>query len=325
MKKKITLDIIMTIIMVGLLNTNIIGLALHELLGIGVFFLFLFHKILNFKWIKTVTVNLLTKSVNPKTKLLYAIDVLLLLLATLNVGSGILISTYVLTDISAGDIFLTSQLHHIFAYLLGITLIVHIGLHWAFIRNALKIPKGSLVEKLVLGAIAIILAVVLLESNTIKNYLPPRKDPDSGYQTETEEPMTQEPTDPSTSAPPDDTEPEPEDPTESTEPDPTEPDETEPDPTEPTEPDPTESEPTEPDPTEPEPTEPEPSTPAETLQEYLSKLRCTGCGRRCVLTSPGCSRGRNQQQQAVQEYNETYNTSETYGNSGNGDQGSQGS
>ena len=296
MKKKILLDIIMTVIMLCLLNTNITGVPLHEILGISVFVLFLLHKGLNFKWIKAVTGNLLTKAVNPRTKLLYAVDILLLVLATLNVGSGILISTYVLTDISTGDIFLTSQLHHIFAYLLGITLIVHIGLHWAFIRNALKIPKGSLTEKLVLGAVTIILAAVLLESNTIKNYLPPRQDPDSGYQIETEEPMTQEPTEPSTSAPPDDTEPAPDDPTEPTEPDPTEPDPAEPDPAE--------------------PTEPEPSTPAETLQEYLSKLRCTGCSRRCVLTSPGCSRGRNQQQEAVQEYNETYNTNETYGNSG---------
>ena len=52
--------------------------------------------------------------------------------------------------------------------------------------------------------------------------------------------------------------------------------------------------------------------PEETLEEYLSKMYCTGCGRHCPLSAPQCGRGRSQQQQATEEYNQQYNTNETY-------------
>ena len=52
--------------------------------------------------------------------------------------------------------------------------------------------------------------------------------------------------------------------------------------------------------------------PEETLEEYLSKMYCIGCGRHCPLSAPQCGRGRSQQQKATEEYNQQYNTNETY-------------
>ena len=304
MKIKVLLDIVMTVIMVSLLNTNITGMALHEVLGIAVFVLFFVHKVLNFKWIKTVTGNLFKKSVNPKTRMMYALDVLLLILATLNVLTGILISTCILTEFSADDVLTTSQLHHILAYLLLAALLVHIGLHWAYLRKSMKIPKGGWAEKFTIAAIATALVLTLLDSYTIRNLLPPRKEEDPYYQEETIGTEQPEPTGPVGTEPPDPTEEE-SDPTEpetTDPPDPTEPTETEPQ--SPTEPEGNEEEPTEPE-TEP-PTEPA-TEPIPTLEEYLSKLRCTACGRRCLLTNPACGRGRTKQQSAIEEYNQTYN------------------
>lgn len=49
-----------------------------------------------------------------------------------------------------------------------------------------------------------------------------------------------------------------------------------------------------------------------TIEEYLSKLFCTGCGRHCPLTNPACGKGMSRQTQEIQKYNQIYNTNETY-------------
>ncbi|MGN1113759.1 MAG: DUF4405 domain-containing protein [Oscillospiraceae bacterium] len=54
------------------------------------------------------------------------------------------------------------------------------------------------------------------------------------------------------------------------------------------------------------------SEPVESLEDYLSKLNCTGCHKHCPLTAPQCGRGVNQQAEAVSEYNTENNTNETY-------------
>lgn len=41
----------------------------------------------------------------------------------------------------------------------------------------------------------------------------------------------------------------------------------------------------------------------ETLEDFLGRLVCTGCGRQCLLISPQCSTGRMQAQQASDYYN----------------------
>ena len=252
LKLKILLDILMTAVVLCLLNSNLTGLKLHEILGIGVFLLFLIHKVFNLKWIKSITRNLFNKALKTKIKVQYAMDVALFLLATLNVITGILISTYVLTDIHAENLDLASFLHRLFAYLLLALLIVHIGLHWTFITNTAKIKVGSAAEKIICCIATAILVVVLMSSHTIRQLFVSRRDEDSHYQTETQ---TQQDDD-------------------------------------------SQDRPFEPD--------------IPTLEQYLSKLFCTACGRRCLLTNPACGRGREQQENAVQEYNQTYQTNETY-------------
>lgn len=46
-----------------------------------------------------------------------------------------------------------------------------------------------------------------------------------------------------------------------------------------------------------------------TLEEYLGSLACTGCGRHCPLTSPQCSVGQQQAQEATTAYQSKYATS----------------
>lgn len=303
MKRKVILDIVMGIFMICLMNLSFTGIELHEILGIGVFFLFLFHKILNFKWIKSITMNLLKKGIKTKIKIMYIIDILLLILVILNVMTGILISTHILTNITTSDIGMTSNWHHFFAYWLAIVLLIHIGLHWELIRNAVKIKKDSFIEKIVLGIITVVIIVVLFKSNIIKKLMIPKKEISLQYETENiestqnnalqrddekqENGKTQnhilqdndvkqenEDTKNSISQKDNDDNEEQED----------------------------------------ENTQNNTSMVIErpTIEEYLSKLFCTGCSRHCPLTNPSCVRGLNRQTQEVQEYNQIYGTNETY-------------
>lgn len=47
--------------------------------------------------------------------------------------------------------------------------------------------------------------------------------------------------------------------------------------------------------------------PSETLEEYLSKLFCTGCHNHCPLSAPLCTKSAEQIEQATEDYNALYN------------------
>lgn len=48
------------------------------------------------------------------------------------------------------------------------------------------------------------------------------------------------------------------------------------------------------------------TTPPPTLEEYLSVLTCTGCGRGCSVLTPRCRKGQAQAAQAEEEYYQSY-------------------
>lgn len=48
------------------------------------------------------------------------------------------------------------------------------------------------------------------------------------------------------------------------------------------------------------------TTPPPTLEEYLSVLTCTGCGRGCSLLTPRCRKGQAQAAQAEEKYYQIY-------------------
>lgn len=91
MKKfKVLIDILLFIITILLFNIGLIGNLNHEILGITLGILILIHVLLNFKWIKQVTKNL--KKINTKTKIMYVIDILIMLIYLGAIICGILIS-----------------------------------------------------------------------------------------------------------------------------------------------------------------------------------------------------------------------------------------
>lgn len=269
MKKiKIILDIIMIIIMILLMNLQVTGLNIHEILGIIIFALFIIHKVLNKKWITTMSKNIFNKNIKLKTKVMYWLDTILLIVLTINVVTGILISKCILTNITVTNIELTTNIHNIISIISIILIAIHLAFHLeniiAKIKKAFKKPIEfttiDIIVKCIYAIIAVITVYVLVKSilfkendnitttNTILNNTIITKKEDDDEQANsniTNSTVTDMP---------------------------------------------------------------------ESIEEYLSKLFCTGCGRHCPLTNPQCGRGMSSQTAKVQEYNETYNTNVTYSN-----------
>lgn len=143
---RIALDIVMIILLILMYNAKVISITFHELGGLIVCGLFLVHKALNFKWITKVTKRLFDKTLPFKTKLGYAVDVLLLFAVAFIAVSGILISKVLFPALANGP-GIMKQLHY-FASAAAIILVgVHIGLHWYFIsgmfKKKIKLPRPA--------------------------------------------------------------------------------------------------------------------------------------------------------------------------------------
>ncbi len=268
---KIILDVIMIILMLLLMNLQITGLNIHEILGIIIFALFILHKVLNKKWIMAMSKNIFNKNVKMKTKVMYWLDVILLIVLTINVLTGILISKCILTNITVNNVELTTHIHNIVSIISIVLISIHLAFHLENIIAKIKkyfgkpigFSKIDIIVKSVYTIIAVTTVYILVKSilfkennnktmtNTILNNTVITKKEDDDEQTNsntTNSTVIDMP---------------------------------------------------------------------ESIEEYLGKLFCTGCGRHCPLTSPQCGKGMSSQTAKVQEYNKTYNTNVTYSSSNN--------
>ncbi len=138
-KFKIILDIIMTILMIILMKISITGLKFHEIIGIIIFFLFIIHKILNYKYFKSLIKNF--SKIKLKQKVIIILDITLFIFITLIILSGIFISKYLFSFFSIKSITNIKQLHTFFSWWTLIIISIHIGFH---IQQILSVLKGKL-------------------------------------------------------------------------------------------------------------------------------------------------------------------------------------
>ncbi len=267
-KLKVPLDILMTILFFLLMKVSFVGIALHELIGISIFFLFIVHKMLNYKWIVGVCKNITNIKVARKTKFMFVFDCLLLVLVSFNVISGILISQTILTKIIVNDISFWSDLHHFFAYSSLVLLSVHIGLHWQALMNMfvklLGLNKENPIQIIVARIMVVFISILglraIINPEINNNFIAPfvkhslpvaqtlHNSKNETYITNTNSIMLL-----STNSLVVDT---------------------------------------------------------PTLEEFLSKLFCSGCGRRCPLTNLQCTKGIKYKNEAIAQYESTYAQSE---------------
>ncbi len=125
-KLKIIIDILLFIITIALFNIGLIGNLMHEILGIALAILIIIHILLNFKWIKQVTKNF--KKTNTKTKIMYIIDILIMIIYLRAIICGILIANEVFNFHMSSSLGLVLT-HLILGRLAIITMFIHLGLH----------------------------------------------------------------------------------------------------------------------------------------------------------------------------------------------------
>lgn len=137
---KIMTDILMTVILLLLMSYSLVGEAVHEWLGIGIFVLFILHHILNRRWSQ----NLLNGKYTLY-RILQTAMVLLVLISMLgSMVSGIVLSRHALLflRISGGQSW-ARTVHMLCGYWGFVLMSLHLGLHW----NTMLAMAGKMVKK----------------------------------------------------------------------------------------------------------------------------------------------------------------------------------
>lgn len=163
----------MTVLMLLLMVYSLTGGYLHELFGIVAVLMFVIHVLFNIKWVCSVSKKTFKGNSAGLEKVKYISAVLLCVLVVFTGLSGILISCSFFTDIYARNRSLWVYIHNLSAYSLLILISVHTGLHWkmimAFFRKKLNLGESRL-RKFVLRLIALILALLGIKAHTDKNF-----------------------------------------------------------------------------------------------------------------------------------------------------------
>lgn len=170
---KVVVDIGMTIILLLLMAYGMVGEALHEWLGTGIFVLFIIHHMLNGKWSKNVLKGNYTSMRIVQT---FFVTVALLTM-TGSMVSGVILSRHVFSffPISGGRSF-ARNLHMVSAYWGLVVLSLHLGIHWGMMMGMAKrlVKKTSEVRKWLLRGIAFLIAgygIYAFEKREIGSYM----------------------------------------------------------------------------------------------------------------------------------------------------------
>lgn len=170
---KIILDVIMTIIFMLLLNTAATGLEFHEIAGLSILGLFLFHNLLNINWIIGVTKSVFKRKAKTKTVAMYIVDALLTVFLITTALSGVFISRVLFPDLNAPFVEFWDVVHSPLAYMSLILISIHLGLHWqyimAFFRKLFALKNDSILRRRVSRLAALIVVLFGIKSSVENN------------------------------------------------------------------------------------------------------------------------------------------------------------
>lgn len=150
----------MAVLLILMYQKLAISLSFHEIGGLVVCGMFIFHNLLNRKWIAGITRRFFGRRLATRVRLGYVLDVALLATVAFIAVSGIMISQTVLLRIS-GSVVFWRPLHY-FASAVALILVgIHIGLHWSFIRTtfakAVRLPQ-RIARPLGIACLTVVLA-----------------------------------------------------------------------------------------------------------------------------------------------------------------------
>ena len=272
LKQKLIMDGIMMILFLVLMNYDLTGGLIHELLGMVILACFIIHAVVNRRYYTAVIKAINRGEAGTRNKIAFAINIILPFLAILMLLSSIAVSRELLPGIS---VMFRSELwvpiHIICAVALLICVFIHVCLHAkmisAFIGQYVESPALQKLKSAGMRAMAFLFALLVIKSSfsnmaDAANLLPSGDPDQSEFDSDSNRQSNEMIIEDNDTSDQDgyviEIEPEPED------------EET------------------------------------VSLEDYLGSLFCSGCGRHCSLLSPRCGKGENQASQAAEEYYETY-------------------
>lgn len=157
MMMKIAVDFGMTVLLLLLMTYELIGQAVHEWLGVGMFVLLVLHHVLNKSWGQNVL-----KGRYSAIRILQTVFVTGVLLAMAgSMISGVILSRHVFSalPIHGGRAFARS-LHMVCAYGDFVLMSLHLGFHWIIMMGIIRkhVSGQSPARKWVLRILAVLIA-----------------------------------------------------------------------------------------------------------------------------------------------------------------------
>lgn len=152
-----TVDLIMTVILLLLMGYSRIGETAHEVLGVCMFILFILHHILNRKWIAGIF-----RGKYSVHRIFQTILVALLFVTMIGSAvSGIILSKHLFNAFEFGGTSVAREVHMLCGYWNFVLMSLHLGLHWSMIlgMTGKKIPKKTPAVKWLLRILGFVIAV----------------------------------------------------------------------------------------------------------------------------------------------------------------------
>jgi hypothetical protein len=137
-RTKLILDIVLTILFIALLYAKDTGFTFHEIAGLVMGGLLIYHMVLNWSWVKSITKNLFNPRLKIKPRLFYLLNTISLLAMATIIITGVQISMVLFPSdemISRTLIDVHKWVPYACIGLFGL----HIVLHWQFIKK--NVPK----------------------------------------------------------------------------------------------------------------------------------------------------------------------------------------
>ncbi|MGE7758526.1 DUF4405 domain-containing protein [Peribacillus sp. NPDC097895] len=160
---KLGLDILMAVTFVLFFNKQVLGgLTFHEIAGLAIAVFFFTHVLLNWQWVKKVTIKIFDRRLPLATKFGYFLNVMLLMTMTFIMISGIFISRVVFPNINVGNEQWFKISHISISFLALILVAAHVGLHWKWVINVFKNIISFKTPKPSIGILARVATVALL-------------------------------------------------------------------------------------------------------------------------------------------------------------------
>ncbi|BCZ27457.1 membrane protein [Claveliimonas bilis] len=154
---KISVDFVMTILLLFLMGRQITGESAHEWLGAGIFILWIIHHILNFKWHR----HLAKGKYTPFRVIQVVVNLLLLLAMIGTMVSAVILSREVFAFLPiSGGIALARPMHILCVFWAFVLMALHLGLHWNMILGMIRKACGPVSSKPVKGILRVAGAVI---------------------------------------------------------------------------------------------------------------------------------------------------------------------